>query len=154
MEFIKIAYCISFPILLFIILSRQYPWRNYAINLLAISNILLIGNSIFLLRQLMGMYQLGKQFFVINTSQTIELNGMMIRILLVIFLPFLAFHKYFRSNLLFSLLLAVLVYWTFPYFTWNTFDLFFKILGYLCLLCSVYAFCWLFNKLPFQLPGV
>jgi len=150
MDFIKIAYGVTIPVFLLLIWIRRQPMKNYAINLLAVSNILLIGNSVFLSRQLIGAYQLAKQFSI-NYHHFFSLtDGFVIRLLLLIFLPLLSLISLFRKNQLFSIVLVVLVYWTSPVSSWNTYGLLFKIAGYLCLLCSVYALGWLLNKLPYQ----
>jgi len=150
MDFIKIAYCITIPVfLLFIWISRR-PFKNYAINLLAVSNILLIGNSVYLSRQLISVYQLAKQFSIDYGHFFKLTDGFVIRLLLVIFLPILCLNSRFRKNQLFTIVLVVLVYWTSPASSWNTYGLLFKIPGYLCLLCAAYALGWLLNKLPFQ----
>lgn len=150
MEFIKIAYCVTIPLLLLFIWTGKSIWKNYAVNLLSVSNILLMGNSVFLIRQLLGAYQLGKQFSKEYTHISDLADGFMIRVLLVIFLPILTLNSHFRKSQIFSLVLVALLFWTFPVYSWNTYNLLFKIPCYLCLLCSGYALGWLLNKLPYQ----
>lgn len=150
MEFIKIAYCVTIPIILLIIWTAGPVWKRLAINLLAISNILLIGNAFFLIRQLRGIYELSKQFSMNDDHLFDKWDGFMIRIAMLVILPFFSLNSYFRNSQLFTLVLLVLVYWTFPVYSWNTYDLLFKIPGYLCLLCAAYAIGWLLNKLPYQ----
>lgn len=150
MEFIKIAYCVTIPILLLFIWISRFGLKNYAINLLAVSNILLIGNAVFLVWQMIGIYLLKKQFSMHYSHNFNLIDGFMIRIHLLIFLPFLCLNRHFRKSQLFALVLLALLYWTFPASSWNGYGLIFKIPGYLCLLCSVYALCWLFSKLPYQ----
>lgn len=150
MEFIKIGYCISIPILLMFILFNKSKWNRYAVNVLAVSNILLIGNSFFLIWQMMSLYLLGKQFNYSNTSHFSLLSIPFIRLLLIIIIPFVSFFPSCRKNIWVSITFVLLIYWNFPFSTWNTYDLLFKIPGYLCLLFSMYALAWLQNKLPFQ----
>jgi hypothetical protein len=150
MEFIKIAYCISIPVLLLIIWISRSIWNQYAVNVLAVTNILLIGNSIFLVWQLMGFYLLSKQFSFGRTYQFDFMDISFFRLLLVMIIPFASLFPDFRKSKAFSITLLLFVYWNFPFSTWNTYDLLFKIAGYLCLFCSAYALAWLLNKLPFQ----
>ena len=154
MEFIKIAYCVSIPVLLLFARLGRPELKKYCINLLAVSNVLLIGHSVFLVRQLIGAYQLAKSFSMDYKHIFNESEGLMTRLLLVIFLPLLSLGKYFRKNQIFSLIVWALLYSTFPVSSWNLYDLLFKIPAYLCLLCACYALFWLLHKLPYQSPVV
>jgi hypothetical protein len=151
MEFIKIAYCITVPILLLLSVTG---WKKNSINILAITNILLIGHSVFVAKQLIGTYQLIKSFSIDYSDFLSGQQGFIIRLLAVVVLPLLSLHSFFRNNRFFSLCLVLLLFTVFPSSTWNTYDLAFKILPYLCLLCSGYALLWLLNKLPYQSPIV
>ncbi len=150
MEFIKIAYCISIPILLMISWFSGSKWNHFALNVIAVSNILLMGNSIFLVWQLLGFYHLGKQFNDNYNYHFSMINIPFLRLLLLIIIPFTSLFSNIRKNRGVSIILLFLLYWNFPFSSWNTYDLLFKIPGYLCLLCSAYALAWLLNKLPFQ----
>ena len=150
MEFIKTAYCITIPLLLLLIWVGGTACKKYSTNLLAVTNVLLIGHSIFLLRQMLGAYQLAKSFSINYLHSFDNSGGMLWRLGLIIFLPFLFLHRYFRNRPLFAMLLVVLLYSVFSFSSWNTYDLVFKIPAYLCLLCAGYALLWLMNKLPYQ----
>ena len=150
MEFIKTAYCITIPLLLILIWVGNNVCKKYSTNLLAVTNVLLMGHSIFLLRQMLGAYQLAKSFSVDYLHSFNNTGSMLWRLGFIIFFPFLFLHRYFRNRPLLSILLVVLLYSVFPYATWNTYDLVFKIPAYLCLLCAGYALLWLMNKLPYQ----
>ena len=151
MEFIKIAYCITVP---FLLLLSVIGWKKNSTNLLAVTNILLIGHSVFLARQLVGMYQLAKSFSINYHDFLSGQEGFIIRLLAAVLLPLFSLHSFFRKNRVFSFCLVLLMYTLFPLSTWNTYNLAFKILPYLCLLCSAYALLWLLNKLPYQSPVV
>lgn len=153
LEFIKVAYCVTVPVLLLLTLISNEQYKKYCTNLLVVSNLLLIGYSVYLIRQLLGLYQLGQQFGY-GKGYLPETNiYSMIRLLLIIFLPFFLLHKQLGKNKLVTLFLVVLLYNVFPVFSWNTFGLPFKITGYFCLLCSAYGLLWLLNKLPYQSPA-
>lgn len=150
MEFIKIAYCVTVPLLL------SYAWfsrgsnKDRAINLLAVTNLLLIGNTVFMTRQFWGFYQLSLYLpapppvsFQPNIVSTVQL-------LLVFLLPLFSLIRNFRKSSWFSLLVWAAVYSFFPYSTWNFYDLETKIMMYLCMVCVVYALLWLCNRLPYQ----
>ncbi|MES2004195.1 MAG: hypothetical protein V4450_06705 [Bacteroidota bacterium] len=151
MEFNQIAYCCSVPALLFLFFFLEKESRGLVVNLLAVSNLLLIGYSVFLIRQFMAFYHLAKQLGVTQTQiQTTPVDTATIRLLLVIILPFFSLIGPLRKNRLFSLLLLVLVYWNNPLHSWNTYDLFVKIPAYLSAFCAAYALLWLFKKLAYQ----
>jgi hypothetical protein len=148
MEFIKIAYCVTVPLLLFCAWLRS--WRKWAINTLAVTNLLLIGNSVFLVKQLWGFYRLAQYF---PAPPGTDLNPDIvasIHLLSVILLPFFSLIARLRRNQWFSLLVFLVLYKFYPLSTWNFFDLATKIPQYFCLLCASYALLWLFNRLPYQ----
>ncbi len=148
MEFIQIAYCVTVPF--FLALSWGTRKNHFYMNLLAVSNILLIGYSVFVIRQLVGLYQLSKQLQIEHKPADELLDLSSIRLLLVIVLPFLSLLPRINKSHLFSLGITGLLYWNNPVFSWNTFDLFTKIPLYGSLLCSAYALLWLLKKLPYQ----
>jgi hypothetical protein len=150
MEFIKIAYCVTVPLLLIFTLVNHTSFQKCSNNLIAISNILLIGNSIFFAKQLIGGIRLMQSLHIDYTHIFSEQHGLMIRAVLVILLPLLSLHRFFRKNRIFTIVLLVLLYSVFPFSSWNTYDLVIKIAMYLCMLCSGYALLWLLNKLPYQ----
>ena len=150
MEFIQIAYCVTVPVLL--LLSWFGSRKDFFMNVLAVSNMLLIGYSYFLIRQLIGFYQLSKQFNIEHKKADELLDLSMVRLLLVIVLPFLSLVPRINKRHLFSIVLVSLLYWNSPLFSWNGYDLFTKIPMYFCLLCSGYALLWLLKKLPYQSP--
>jgi hypothetical protein len=151
MEFIKIAYCVTVPlILLYAWLPGKTIYKGWAINLLAVSNLLLIGNTLFLLRQLWAFYQLSKAFPQSHGLVFQPAILSTIHLLLIIVMPFLSLIGSFRRNRWFSLLVLVVFFAFYPVNTWNLYDLGAKIMQYICLLCTAYALCWLFKRLPYQ----
>ncbi len=151
MEFIQVAYCVTVPFLFLLIwISKQ---KHFFGNVLAVSNLLLIGYAVFLFRQLLGYYQLAKELHIDYLKMGMGMEWTIIRSGLIIILPFLSLISRVQKSRLFCLLLLVLLYWNNPVFTWNTYDLFTKIAGYFCLLCSGYALLWQFKKLPYQSPA-
>lgn len=148
MEFIQVAYCLTVPLLLLLIVFAKKEIRGYSKNLLAVSNILLIGHSLFLIRQLLGFYSLLKQYGEIPATQQ-KLDVDAIRLLALIILPFLSLIGPLRRNIFFSAVLMVLLYWHHPYFTWNMFNLPVKIPYYISLVCTTYALLWLIKQLPY-----
>lgn len=154
MEFIKIAYCLSIPLLLLLTLSGRKPVIRLSFNLLAVSNLLLVGNSFFLAKQLVAGYQIARSYSLDPLSFFHGNDGLLVKYLLVLCLPFFSLSRHIRSNRLFSFLVLLLVYIVFPYPSWNLYGLLFKIMAYLCGVCTCYALLWLMNKLPFQSPAV
>jgi hypothetical protein len=149
MSFIQIAYCTTVP--LFLLISLFSRCRHFVKNLVVVSNLLLVGYSILLIRQLYGLYQFTKQLGFDTRSMRGSIDVLeVVRLLLVIILPFFSLVAWFKTNRFFSMVLLFLLYWGNPVNTWNTFDLFSKIPAYFCLLCSGYALLWLLKKLPYQ----
>lgn len=150
MQFIQVAYCITVPLLLMGWLVAGGRARKIFTNLLAVSNLLLIGYSIFLVRQLFALYRFSRQFRLQQPEQVFRLDITTIRLLLVIFLPWFFLYRPLRQSRWYSLLLLLLLYWNHPVYSWNDYDLFTKIPVYLSAGCSGYALLWLQNQLPYQ----
>jgi hypothetical protein len=149
MGFIQVAYSVTVPVLLLLLTGRK-PMNHFSRNAIAVSNLLLIGHAVFLIRQMVGFYYLAKQFGELPTKANQEIDWASIRFLLLMVLPFLSLIGPVRRNIFFSLLLLVLLYQNHPFHTWNTFDLFSKVPFYFSLFCSGYALLWLLKKLPYQ----
>lgn len=149
LEFIKISYCVSIPLLLLVSWLSYESWKKYSVNLISISNILLIGYSFYLGWQLLAIYRLAKQFSVNHPLMEQPLTGI-IGPVWVCLLPLLSLHSGMRRNRLFTMGMVGLLFSVFPPFSWNVYDIGFKIPAYFCLMCSAYALLWLLNQLPHQ----
>lgn len=150
MQFIQVAYCTTVPLLLMALWIIHKPYRKVLLNIVAVSNCLLIGYSLFLIRQLVGLYQLSQQFQVNATADRFTIDLPAIRLLLVMILPFLFLYKPLRQSWLLTCVILVLLYWNNPVYSWNDYDLFTKIPVYLSLFSSGYALLWLLKQLPHQ----
>jgi hypothetical protein len=149
MEFIQIAYCCTVPFLLLMIVWKN-RYRFFCRNLMAVSLFLLIGHSVFLMRQLSALYQLSKQWQLQASSVSPVAGSTLIRMLLVIVLPFLSLLPGFRKSVVLGVVMLVLLYLNDPPYTWNSFDLFNKIPVYVSLVSATYGLFWLLNLLPYQ----
>lgn len=149
MEFIQIAYCCTLPFLLLMVTWKN-RYRFFGRNLIAVSLFLLIGHSVFLLRQLAALYQLSKEWQLQGTAVNPVADSTLIRLLLVIVLPFLSLLPGFRKSVVLAVIMLVLLYLNHPLHTWNPFDLFNKIPVYLSLVSATYGLFWLRNWLPYQ----
>lgn len=150
MQFIQVAYCTTVPLLLIALWMIPTPYRKVLLNIVAVSNFLLIGYSLFLIRQLVGLYQLSQQFQINATADRFTIDLPVIRLWLVMILPFLFLYRPLRHNWLLTGILLVLLYWNNPVYSWNDYDLFTKIPVYLSLFSSGYALLWLLKQLPHQ----
>lgn len=150
MQFIQVAYCTTVPLLLIALWMIPKPYRKVLLNIVAVSNFLLIGYSLFLIRQLVGLYQLSQQFQVDARADKFTIDLPAVRLLLVIILPLLFLYKPLRHSWLLTGILLVLLYWNNPVYSWNDYDLFTKIPVYLSLFSSGYALLWLLKQLPHQ----
>lgn len=155
MEFIQIAYCCIAPFLL-IVAKLHYNERSKQLgaNLLATANVLLIFYGVFLMRQMVGLYQLVKQtatmFKVEQPSAPDSLRWFFVRQAALILLPVFFLWRNLRTNIFITIAILTLLFWDHPMIVWNTYDLGFKIANYLFLFCSGYALLWLLNSLPHQ----
>lgn len=150
MEMIQVMYCCAIPFLIGFRLFGKQAVSKVSLNLIAVFNLLIIGYSLFLVRQLLGLYQMGKYFGATGSGEEWRLNLPMIRLLLVVLLPVLSMLRIIRKNLVFSCVLLLLLYWNNPVSYWNDYALFFKIAGYGCAICAAYALLWLLKELPYQ----
>lgn len=150
MNFIQIAYSVSVPFILLMCFFGSKENRKFYINLLTISNILLIGYSIFLIRQLIGLYQLSKYLNIDTSTISRQIGANSIGVMLLMFLPFFSLISFLQKSRYFSLLLLFLLFWINPFFTWSSAEIFFNVLTYFCLFITGYSFLWLLNKLPNQ----
>lgn len=150
MQFIQVAYCTTVPFLLITQWVTRKPYSNLLRNILAVSNFLLIGYSLFLIRQLVGLYQLSQQFQVNDTAGRFTMDLPAVRLMLVIILPVLFLYKPLRHSRPLTWVILILLYWNNPLYSWNDYDLFTKIPVYLSLFSSGYALLWLLKQLPHQ----
>lgn len=150
MQFIQVAYCTTVPLLLIALLAIRKPDRKILLNLLVVSNFLLIGYSLFLIRQLLGLYRLAQQFQINDSASSVAIDLPAVRLLLVIVLPLFFLYKPLRKSSLLTTVILFLLYWNNPVYSWNDYDLFTKIPVYLSLFSSGYALLWLFKQLPHQ----
>lgn len=150
MQFIQVAYCTTVPLLLITQWVTPKPYSNLLRNILAVSNFLLIGYSLFLIRQLVGLYQLSQQFQVNDTAGRFTMDLPAVRLMFVIILPVLFLYKPLRHSRPLTWVILILLYWNNPLYSWNDYDLFTKIPVYLSLFSSGYALLWLLKQLPHQ----
>ena len=150
LEFIKVAYCITIPLMLIFSVIGNDRNKTFFINLISVTNLLLVAYACFLIKQLYALYQMSNLFHFGEYQFSSADLSMMIRLILAVLLPFLSFRIKFRSNLFFTILLLAIYYSLFPAFSWNLYDPAFKILFYLSFFCTMYALLWLMNKLPNQ----
>ncbi len=155
MEFIQIAYCCITPFLLIVAyLHYDEKVKQLGANFLVAANVLLTFYSVFLFRQMLGLYHIAKQaaemFGVTQPAAPAELQWFFARQVAVIILPFLFLWRKLQANILLTALALVLLFWDHPVAIWNTYDLVFKIASYFFLFCSGYALLWLLNLLPYQ----
>jgi hypothetical protein len=152
LEFIKIAYILTVPLWLLFAIAGSPSWKKNGINLLALTNLLLIGNSVFVCRQLIGMYYFARSLDIAYKPIGDRDHWFAIQLTCMVLLPLLSLLGYFRKNIWYSLLVLVLLYRFYPVGTWNSYDISYKIVTWLCLMCAGYALLWLLNKLPYQSP--
>lgn len=150
MNFIQIAYCLTVPFLLFMSLFGSEKRKNTCINLLSVSNLLLIGYSFFLVRQIIGLYQLGRQFNIEFSSMTKPFGTGSLGLVLLILFPLFSLISSLRKNKYFSIILLILLYCNSSLLTLSGSGILQNILMYFCLFISGYSLLWLLHKLPYQ----
>lgn len=147
LSFIQIAYSCILPFLIGLRFTDPKRIHLYQ-QLIVVSNILLMGYSIFVIRQLIGLYQLSSLFPGVHGNGMDRIDISMIRMSVVIVLPFFTVIKKVRENLVFSISMYVLLYGYSPLQNWNLDQLWFKIPAYISLFSTAYALLWLFHKMP------
>ena len=157
MAFIDTPYKYLVLLLLIINWCIKGNRKFYLINIITAANILLILNSVFQIRQWLGMYYLAKQLNISaeHDYNFLKFNYQLCLQLLIIMLPLLFLFKKLSANLWLTILMLILLWWndivaSVGYY--NTDNFIFKILNYSCLLTATYALLWLQKRLPSQLP--
>ncbi len=155
MEFIDIAYVVLIPLIILLSFVVKKQLKNYCINIIATANLLLLLNSVFIVRQFLALYYLGKQLGFDTKAKSFDLisylgNTFYLQLGIII-LPFVFLYKKLSGNkwlTVFMLLLFVCLYRNtfFYYLSANIFAW----LNYFCLLIAAYALLWLLKRLPYS----
>jgi len=148
--FISTAYLILFPILLFVIPFSSKQYDRYLLSLRATLQFSLIVYSIYLVRQLIGLYQFRKMFHMPESSLDYLGSGL-IEMCCIIALPFLFLFKRVLHSWVNGLLVWLILFhaswkqdWVLPYDGWQLVN---AVLFYISLLTSIYALLWLLKKI-------
>lgn len=154
MAFIEMAFAITAPFLILFSWWRQFRYRTYAKALLSASCLIMIIYAVYLLQQLVRMAQLAQEWIKQAGIKMTELppfepDAFFYRLMGMIILPWLFLIRKCRNTPWLAMILLGMIY-SGGTGSWNDFDLLFKVLNYLCLLCAVYALLWLLQELPFQ----
>ncbi len=142
-------YLFLFPVLLIAVQLMPFSLRAIAIDLRATIQVSLIFYSFFLMRQLIGLYQLTK-LLKMNHSERNFFGTSIVEMLLIIVLPFLFLYKKIRKGFVMGLLL-----WMILLHAQLQKELLFlgggilmvnAILFYISLLTTIYAIIWFLNQ--------
>jgi hypothetical protein len=148
-EFIFGSYILLFPVLLIAAQILPFNYKEVVINLRATIQVSLIVYSFFLIRQLIGLYQLTR-LFKMNHTEREYFGTSMVEMLLIIILPFLFVNKKIRNGYFVGLILwFVLSYAQMQkglIFLGGGIFFVNAILFYLSLLTAIYALLWLLKK--------
>lgn len=147
LAFIQIAYVCTLPLLIGLLFIDSKRANAYH-RIIAVSNLLLIGYSFFLIRQLIGLYQLSSLFPLVHSKGLENIDFSMLRLFAVMVLPMFTVIRKVRENLFFPICMVVLLYWNSPLPNWNLYLLWIKIPAYISLFSTAYALLWLFHKMP------
>jgi hypothetical protein len=142
-------YLFLFPLLLVATLILPFSYRKIALNLRTAVQVSLIVYSFFLIRQLIGLYQLTK-LLKISHREMDFFGGSMVEMLLIIILPFLFLYKKIRKGYLCGLIIWMILLHAQQQqellFLGGAILLVNDILFYISLLTAIYALLWLLNK--------
>jgi hypothetical protein len=142
-------YLFLFPVLLIASQAMPFALRVIAIELRATIQVSLIVYSFFLIRQLIGLYQITR-LLKMNHSERDFFGTSMVEMLLIIVLPFLFLYKKIRNGYVLGLLL-----WLILLHAQMQKELLFlgggilmvnAILFYISLLTAIYALIWFINQ--------
>lgn len=147
--FISSAYLILFPLLLVMVQLSAFSYRKFSLNLRSSIQFSLIFYSLYLVRQLIGLYQFRKMFHMPDASLDYLGSGL-IEMLLIILLPFLflikrVLHSWILGFLIWMLLLhsTLRQEWILQF---DGLQMINAILFYISLLTTIYALLWLLKK--------
>ncbi len=167
-EFIDIAYSSSVLIFIIISLLIEKTRKRYIQNFIAVSNVLLICYSWYLLFQFYKLIQFTSSLNIKvekSSESKLMLGWFEIRFLLLVFLPYLFLFKKLMANKMYSILMFVIIQWSFIQSCYSSlneshslpliifylpYNISFKILNYISLFTAVYALLWMLKKLPSQ----
>lgn len=148
-EIIYGFYLFFFPVLLVAAQILPFSYRAIILNLRATIQASLILYSFFLIRQLIGLYQLTK-LLKMNHSEREFFGTSMVEMFLIIILPFLFLYKKIRKGYLCGLILwLILLHAQLQkelLFLGGGILLVNAILFYISLLTAIYALLWLLKK--------
>ena len=164
MEFFNTAFVFLAPILILLSFILKNDYKTYALNVLAVVNVLLILHSIDLVRTLYGYYQLATIMgFEIYPNNKFVLGWLEVRIILVVLLPLLFLMKKLSAERWLSIAMMFLLLFdiikdfiapskgiNFSVITFAHQNLSLQILHYTSWLIAIYALFWLIKKLPSQ----
>ncbi|MCX6209783.1 MAG: hypothetical protein NTZ59_09900 [Bacteroidetes bacterium] len=165
MEFFDTAFTYLAPILVLLSLFLKGKKRYYALNALAIVNILLIFNSVFIIRQLYAFVKMAMEMNVKpDPNAKIEIGWQDVKNWLIILVPFLFLIKPIMGNRILSLLMLFLFLnnWlvyvfdcvkgksNFYFSSFTTYHLPFQMMHYFSWFVFLYAAFWFIKYLPYQ----
>lgn len=154
MAFIEIAFAVTAPILILLSWWKQFRYHRYAKSVLSATCLITIAYAVYLVQQLVKMAQLAQELIKqsgmkMDNLPPFEPDAFFYRLMCMIILPWLFLIRKCRNTPWLAIILLSVIY-TGGTGSWNQYDLVFKVLQYLCLLCAVYALLWLLRELPFQ----
>lgn len=147
--FISSAYLFFFPLLMILIRWAPFHFRNFLLNLRATIQVSMIVYAGYLIRQLIGLYQLRKLLHMPSNNLDFFGSGLF-EMLLIILLPFLfLYHRILRTWMIGFAIWLLLLHSILkqgillPTDFWQILS---SVLFYLSLLTSIYALLWLLKK--------
>lgn len=147
--FISTAYLILFPLLLMMVQLASFSYRKFSLNLRASTQFSLIFYSLYLVRQLIGLYQFRKMFHMPAASLDYLSSGL-IEMVLIILLPFLFLIKRVLHSWIIGFLIWILLLHSTLRQKWilqfDGLQMINAILFYISLLTAIYALLWLLKK--------
>lgn len=154
MAFIEIAFAVTAPFLILLSWWQQFRYHKYAKALLSATCLITIVYAVFLIQQLVKMAQLAQELIKqsgmkMDDLPSFEPDAFFYRLMCMMILPWLFLIRKCRNTPWLAIILLLVIY-AGGTGSWNQYDLGFKVLQYLCLLCAVYALLWLLRELPFQ----
>jgi hypothetical protein len=166
MEFFDTAYIWLAPLFILISFFVKDEKKKFALNCLAVINVLLIFHSIFIIRQFYALIQWALSMDVKpNPNQKVAIGWNEIKSWMTILLPFLFLIKRISANRILSVfMLFLLLYDWFKLYlislksNWSMFEshnfyvynLSQKIMHYISWMVFLYAIFWFTKKLPSQ----
>lgn len=147
--FISWVYLLFFPLIMILVLLVPLEWKSILVQLRSTLQLSLIAYALYLIRQIIGLYQIRKMFGMSNNNLDYLGSGL-VEMLLIMLLPFLFLHHRFLNSWKLGLVIWLLLLHALQKqaltIVWGDWSFVNAILFYISLVTAIYALLWLLKN--------